>query len=80
MAINSSVGADAGTGPASSQRDEVAVRDGLGGCLREGLLVDTFDREAGIGDHLDVGGRRLTFTCEVVAEEDRVGDVKRKGL
>lgn len=47
---------------------------------REARLVDTLDREACIRDQLEIVGARLSFAGEIVAEEDRVGDVEREYL
>jgi hypothetical protein len=51
---------------------------GLAGFSRRGFRA--LDREAGIGDHGQVGRARLALARQVVAEEDRVHDVQRQRL
>ena len=44
------------------------------------MFVGSFDGEAGVDDHPAVVGAGSSFAGEVVAQEDRVGEVQRQRL
>src|SRR6185312_8225261 len=50
------------------------ARGWLTGGQLAGSVLRALDREAGVGDHGQVGGAGLALAREVVAEEDRVHD------
>src|SRR5258708_16243615 len=52
----------------------------MGAVVRKGCLVWPLDRKAKVGDHLQVGTRRLAFGGEVVAGKDGVGDHQSQWL
>ncbi len=67
-------------GPAAGALVRAAPAPGLRPVLRQRHLVGALHLEPGVRDHLQVGLACLALGGQVVAEEDRVGQVQRERL
>lgn len=70
----SGVGTQGCSGSSSADGDQIVPGGG------QGLLADPLDGESGVGDHPVVVGAGLAFTGEIIAQEDRVGQVQSQWL
>src|SRR5689334_19657655 len=79
LSLRSGVGGQGGARAAAADLHQVGAGEARG-WLTGGQFARSvpraFDREAGVGDHGQVGGAGLALAREVVAEEDRVHDVQ----